>query len=122
MGFKLGSEGRGFKNPTNTSVNKKDPGNGALAQANMDGSIDVDPSIPIDSPLGRRILKHEQAHIDQIESGRAAYGDNWVMWEGKTYIRKEENGVPVIDGPNGRWPEGHANHPWEQEAIQAEHK
>jgi hypothetical protein len=38
------------------------------------------------------------------------------MWEDNIYIRK--NGM--IDGPNGRWPEGHKNHPWEQEAIDAE--
>ena len=122
MGFKLGSEGRGFKNPTNTSVNKKDPGDGALAQANMDGSIDIDPSIDVNTPLGIKILKHEQCHIDQIESGRAAYGDNWVMWEDKIYFRKEEDGEKIIDGPNGRWPEGHPNHPWEQEAIEAENE
>ena len=30
------------------------------------------------------------------------------------------DGEDVIDGPNGRWPEGHKNHPWEAEAIQAE--
>ena len=42
------------------------------------------------------------------------------MWEGNIYSRKTENGVDVIDGPNGRWPEGHANHPWEAEAIEAE--
>ena len=120
MGFKLGSESRGYKTPMNTSINRKDAGQGALAQANMDGSIDIDPSIDLNSPLGRRIIKHEQKHIEQIESGRAAYGDNWVMWEDKIYFRKEEDGVPVIDGPNGRWPEGHPNHPWEQEAIQAE--
>ena len=120
MRFKLGSENRGIKRSDNVSVNKKDPGDGALAQANMDGSIDIDPSIDVDTPLGRKILKHEQCHIDQIESGRAAYGDNWVMWEDKVYIRKTEDGVPVIDGPNGRWPEGHPNHPWEAEAIAAE--
>ena len=39
---------------------------------------------------------------------------------GKSYFRKTDNGTPVIDGPNGRWPEGHPNHPWEAEAIQAE--
>ena len=58
--------------------------------------------------------------MEQIASGRAAYGDGWVMWEGDIYLRKEDNGVNVIDGPNGRWPEGHPNHPWEAEAIQAE--
>ena len=51
-----------------------------------------------------------------MQSGRADYGDDWVMWEDKIYIRK--NGY--IDGPNGRWPEGDANHPWEQVAITAE--
>jgi len=120
MGFRLGSENRGFKNSKNVSVNKKVIDDGAIAQANMDGSIDIDPSIPLNSPLGRRVLKHEQCHIDQIESGRAAYGDDWVMWEGNVYVRKEENGTPVIDGPNGKWPEGHSNHPWEAEAIAAE--
>ena len=67
-----------------------------------------------------RVIKHEMAHIKQMEEGRADYGDNWVMWEGKIYIRKDENGEPIIDGPNGKWPEGHPNHPWEAEAIQAE--
>jgi len=122
MGFKLGSENRDYKNSDNTSINRKDAGYGALAQANMDGSMDIDPSVDLNSPLGRRVVKHEQCHLDQIESGRAAYGDNWVMWEGKVYVRKEENGIPVIEGPNGRWPEGHPNHPWEAEAIQAEYK
>ena len=42
------------------------------------------------------------------------------MWEGKIYLRKEENGELVIDGPSGKWPEGHPDHPWEAEAIQAE--
>jgi hypothetical protein len=51
-----------------------------------------------------------------MQSGRSDYGDNWVMWEDKIYIRK--NGM--IDGPAGRLPEGHPDHPWEQEAINAE--
>ena len=67
-------------------------------------------------------MKHELKHKEQMESGRAAYGDNWVMWEDKIYIRKEEDGQPIIDGPNGKWPEGHPTHPWEAEAIEAEDK
>ena len=39
---------------------------------------------------------------------------------GAEYLRKTIDGVPVIDGPNGRWPEGDKNHPWEAEAIAAE--
>ena len=120
MSFKLGNEGRSFKNASNVSIRRRDAGDNALAQANMDGSIDVDPSVNLNSSIGRRIIKHEKCHLDQIESGRAAYGDSWVMWEDDIYIRKEINGISIIDGPNGRWPEGHPMHPWEAEAIMAE--
>ena len=120
MAFKLGSEKRGYKNSGNTKINVTPLDSGNVGEANMDGSINIDPSIDLNSKYGRRVIKHEQCHIDQIESGRAAYGDNWVMWEGKVYLRKTENGENIIDGPNGKWPEGHPSHPWEQEAIEAE--
>ena len=125
MAFKLGSEGRGINFPNKTSFKGKvrengNMGKGVVAQANNDGSIDIDPNVDINSAYGARVMKHEQCHLDQMEQGRAGYGDNWVMWEGNIYIRKEENGEPIIDGPNGKWPEGHSNHPWEAEAIQAE--
>ena len=120
MAFKLGRENREFKTPNNTTLFKKNMEDGSLAQANMDGSIDVDVAVNLNSKLGEKVIKHEMAHQEQIASGRAAYGDNWVMWEDKIYFRKEEDGIPVIDGPNGRWPEGHPNHPWEAEAIAAE--
>ena len=97
-----------------------DMGPGVVAQANNDGSIEVDPSVDLNSEFGKKVMKHELKHTEQMEQGRADYGDNWVMWEGKIYMRKEEDGQPIIDGPNGRWPEGHPNHPWEAEAIQAE--
>jgi len=126
MAFKLGSEKRGMRSSENTSFASevvKENGNmgpGVVAQANNDGSIDVDPNVDLDSAFGKKVMKHELKHKEQMEEGRADYGDNWVMWEGKIYVRKEENGEPIIDGPNGKWPEGHPNHPWESEAIQAE--
>ena len=120
MAFKLGRERRDYKIPGKSKIFKKQLDGDTLAEANMDGSISVDPSVDLNSPLGRRVIKHEKQHIADIESGRAAYNDSVVMWEGKLYIRKEINGEKVIDGPNGRWPEGHPNHPWEQSAINAE--
>jgi hypothetical protein len=131
-GFKMGSAQRydasynartpnkplGFT--SGTDVNVTPLSDGVIAEANMDGSMSIDPSIPLNSPLGKRAIKHEQKHLEQISSGRAAYDDNVVMWEGKMYLRKNINGEKVIDGPNGRWPEGNANHPWEAEAIAAE--
>jgi len=126
MAFKLGSENRNMKSSKNVSFANKvvrengNMGPGVVAQANNDGSIDVDPSVDLNSEYGAKVMKHELKHTEQMEQGRADYGDGWVMWEGNIYIRKEENGEPIIDGPNGKWPEGHPNHPWEAEAIQAE--
>jgi len=126
MAFKLGSETRDGIFRKNVSFSKRvfrknsDMGPGIVAQANNDGSIDVDPSVDMNSKFGKKVIKHETKHQEQMESGKANYGDDWVMWEGKIYLRKEEDGEPVIDGPNGRWPEGHPNHPWEAEAIEAE--
>ena len=125
MAFKLGSEKRRIITPEDVSFNKKlvnhkSMPNGTIAQANNDGSIDMDHRVDPNSNFGRRVMKHELKHKEQMESGRAAYGDTWVMWEDKIYFRREEDGEKVIDGPNGRWPEGHPNHPWEAEAIEAE--
>ena len=126
MAFKLGSESRDPRTSKNVSFGNRvfrknsDMGPGVVAQANNDGSIDVDPNVNLNSKFGKRVIKHELKHSEQMENGRANYGDNRVMWEDKIYLRREEDGKPVIDGPNGRWPEGHPNHPWEAEAIKAE--
>ena len=126
MAFKLGSESRDPRTSKNVSFGNRvfrknsDMGPGVVAQANNDGSIDVDPNVNLNSKFWKRVIKHELKHSEQMENGRANYGDNWVMWEDKIYLRREEDGKPVIDGPNGRWPEGHPNHPWEAEAIKAE--
>ena len=120
MAFKLGKEKRGFRTPGNSTLFRKSAGDGALAQAHNDGTIDIDPSVDLNSPEGIAMLAHEQKHQLDMEMERADYGDNWVMWEDQIYIRKEVDGVPVIDGPNGRWPEGSPKHPWEAEAIMVE--
>ena len=120
MAFKLGREKRDFKIPGKTKIFRKKLDGDTLAEANMDGTMNIDPSIDLSSKFGKRVIRHEQQHLDDIESGRAGYNDNVVMWEDKLYMRRKIDGEDVIDGPNGRWPEGHKNHPWEQSAIQAE--
>ena len=87
MAFKLGSEKRSIRSSKNVSFANKvvrengDMGPGVVAQANNDGSIDVDPNVDLDSDFGQKVMKHELKHTEQMEEGRADYGDNWVMWE-----------------------------------------
>ena len=118
MAFKLGSEKRGFKHSGNVDIISTPLDKGTIAEANNDGTISISPHVKQGSALYKKAIKHEMAHIEQMEDGRADYDDNWVMWEGKVYIRKNGH----IDGPNGRWPEGQPNHPGEAEAIKAENK
>jgi hypothetical protein len=127
MGFKLGSERRELRMPgkksfkgSAASIYQKQLDSGIKAEANNDGSMFIDPSVELGSDEFKKIVKHEAQHMMDMESGRAAYGDEWVMWDGKIYIRKTIDGQPVIDGPAGRLPEGHPDHPWEQSAIEAE--
>ena len=89
---------------------------GVSGEANIDGSINIDSNIPRDSAHYRRVMRHELQHKRDMESERASYGENHVVWEGNIYFR--QNGM--IDGPAGRLPEGHEDHPWEQSAIEAE--
>ena len=129
MAFKLGSEKRNIKDSSNVKISNNrsfNPNNvdiintpldrGTIAEANNDGTISVNSDARVSSAMMKKVIKHEMKHLKYINEGRADYGENWVMWEGKIYFRR--NGM--IDGPNGRWPEGHKNHPWEAEAIQAE--
>ena len=116
MGFKLGNETRKIRTPGNTPILRKNLEGSIQAEANNDGTIIVDSNIPVDSVKFKKAIKHEMQHMRDMESGRAQYGENWVMWEGDIFFRK--NGM--IDGPAGRLPEGHPNHPWEKVAIEAE--
>tara|TARA_R100000664_G_C2751182_1_gene138467 strand:- start:1524 stop:1919 length:396 start_codon:yes stop_codon:yes gene_type:complete len=129
MSFKLGSERRDIKDSSTVKIAKGRSFNsnnvkiistpldkGTIAEANNDGTISINSEAKISPAMLKRTIKHEMKHLKDIADGRANYGDNWVMWEGKIYFRRDG----MIDGPAGRLPEGHPDHPWEQEAIAAE--
>ena len=116
MAFKLGKERRGIKSSSNVKLVSTPLDKGTIAEARNDGTIAVNSDKKISNKLMNRVIKHEMKHIQDMEQGRADYGENWVMWEDKIYFRR--NGM--IDGPAGRLPEGHKDHPWEAEAIKAE--
>ena len=116
--FKLGNETRQARTPENTPILKKKLRKGVLAEANSDGTIFVDPKLKKGTDKYNKTLAHELQHMNDMESGRANYDDNWVKWEGVKY--KRQNGY--IDGPSGNLPEGDPKHPWEAVALEAEKK
>jgi len=122
MAFKLGNRNNNKSTYVDgTKVVTAPLDMGTLAEARNDGTIAISPNVDqTNKKLMRRIVKHEEKHMRDMKEGKAAYGDNWMMWEDKIYIRKKINGINIIDGPNGRWPEGSPEHPWEREAIAAE--
>ena len=81
-----------------------------------DGSIDIDKSVKPNSPLEKKIIRHEKQHIKDIDNGKLSYTDDYVTWNGKKYPRKD--GMIKYDG---KWcPEGSNKLPWEKKAKNAE--
>lgn len=138
MAFKLGKEARydgtyGANMPNTplmfgsttslTNVNIKAPEDGtSLAQANNDGTTDIDPSIDPNSSLFKRIEAHEGQHQDDMKSGKAGYTDHTVTWKGGTHNRINVNGEWGVMWEGTFRKDGWKGFPWEQSAIQAEKK
>jgi len=102
----------------NTPIVKKNLGKNINAEAGNDGKIYIDNNIKKGTTAYKKAVKHELVHMNQMESGRADYDDNNVIWEGKKYPRK--NGKVLF---NGAWhEEGDHDLPWEAEAVKAENK
>ena len=111
MGYRLGSESRN----TPYKVIKKKLDKGILGEANNDGTIFVDKSIPSGSAKEKEVVAHEGQHMDDMASGKLAYGDDYIRYNGRTFHRK--NGKINY---NGSWkPEGDKSFPWEKRAYKA---
>ena len=60
-------------------------------------------------------MAHEGQHMDDMASGKLAYGDDYIRYNGRTFHRK--NGKINY---NGSWkPEGDKSFPWEKRAYKA---
>ena len=105
-----------FKKVQETPIYRKDLEEGVKGKANIDGSIDIDKSVKPNSPLEKKIIRHEKQHIKDIDNGKLSYTDDYVTWNGKKYPRKD--GMIKYDG---KWcPEGSNKLPWEKKAKNAE--
>ena len=89
---------------------------GVMGEANMDGSIYVNELIEPGSEEDRQVINHEMRHATDMKIGKLAYTDDYVVYNGKKFTRKDINGVDsiLIDG---QWKEaGDTGFPWENDA------
>ena len=129
MGFKLGSErgnyavsgevktkmrfgknSGGDASVPGTPVIRKSLEKGVLGEANNDGTIFVSKNIEPNSEQERSVVMHEMKHMVDMQTGRLAYDDNSITWDGEKYRRLE--GLIKYEG---KWlPEGSTEFPWER--------
>ena len=127
MGFKLGStRGSNMRSgmiEKKFSFNKDDasiPGNPVYrvkldsdGEANKDGNIYISDRIEPGSKEEKEILTHEISHMVDLKTGKLAYSDNSVRWNGERYARQDG-----MINFNGQWlPEGDKSFPWEIKAY-----
>ena len=136
MGFKLGSErgnyavngeiktklkfhkesGNSDISVPGTPVIRKPLEEGVMGEANMDGSIYISDKIIPGSFEERQIIKHEMRHATDMRVGKLEYGDNYIKYNGETFLRETRNGKDMIL-VDGKWKQaGDHGFPWEDDA------
>ena len=100
-----------------TPIVRKKLDKGVVAEANLDGSMFIDPSVKKGSDLEEKAIAHEEHHQKQFNENILHYNDFNVTWKGELYKRKDG----TIEYNGKFYPEGHSIFPWEQEAMKAEH-
>ena len=134
MGFKLGTskgleatggeirskmrfsqEAGGDASVAGTPVIRKNLAEGIMGEANMDGSIYINEKIQPGSKEETQVLLHEMRHATDMKTGKLAYDDDSIKYNGITYPRETRNGKDMIK-VDGKWTEAGGDFPWEKEA------
>ncbi len=114
--MRFGQEAGGDASVPGTPIIRKPLAEGILGEANMDGSIYISDKIEPGSFEERQVINHEMKHATDMKIGRLAYTDDYVLYNGDMFLRKDVNGVDSIL-VDGKWkPAGDDDFPWEKEA------
>ena len=113
--MRFGKEAGGDASVPGTPVIRKNLEPGIMGEANMDGSIFISNKIRPGSFEERQVLNHEMVHATQMRTGKLEYGDNFVKYDGVTYLRETRDGRDMIK-IDGKWSEAGGNFPWEKDA------
>jgi len=98
-----------------TPVIRKNLEPGIMGEANMDGSIYISNEIQPGSKEENQVLLHEMRHATDMKTGKLAYGDDFVKYNGITHPRETINGKDMIK-VDGEWKEAGDDFPWEKDA------
>jgi len=98
-----------------TPVLRKNLQEGILGEANMDGSIYLSNKVKPGSEEESQVLLHEMRHATDMKTGKLAYDDDSIRYNGITYPRETINGRDMIK-VEGKWTEAGGDFPWEKDA------
>ena len=119
--MRFGQEAGGDASIPGTPVIRKPLEEGVLGEANMDGSIYISDKIIPGSEEEREVINHEMRHSTDMKVGKLEYGDDYIKYNGDTFIRETRNGKDMIN-IHGEWKEvGDTGFPWEDDANNGNH-
>ena len=114
--MRFGQEAGSDASVPGTPVIRKPLEEGVLGEANMDGSIYISDKIIPGSEEERQVVNHEMRHSTDMKTGKLAYGDDFVKYNGVTYPRQTINGKDMIIVDGVAKEAGDGGFPWEDDA------
>ena len=119
--MRFGAEAGGDASIPGTPIIRKPLEEGVLGEANMDGSIYISDKIIPGSEEERQVINHEMRHSTDMRVGKLEYGDDYIKYNGDTFVRETRNGKDMIN-IYGEWKEaGDTGFPWEDDANNGNH-
>ena len=112
----FGGEASSDASVPGTPVVRKPLAPGIMGEANMDGTIFISDKIVPGSKEEKEVINHEMRHSTDMRIGKLAYGDNFVKYNGETYLRKTINGKDMIIVDGVAKEAGSHDFPWENDA------
>lgn len=109
------SKKHSFGNGEGIKVLREPLADGVRGEA-REGTVVVSDDVKPDSPLDKKIQRHEGDHVKRMASEELGFDDNTVTWQGVEYQRK--NGK--IKYKNKWRKDGWKGFPWEEAATKAE--
>ena len=114
--MRFGKEAGGDTSVPGTPIIRKPLAKGVMGEANMDGSIYISDKIEPGSAEERQVINHEMRHSTDMRTGKLAYGDDFVKYNGVTYPRMTIGGKDMIIVDGIAKEAGDGGFPWEYDA------